>query len=228
MPWVTPSLDSSAAATIDGCFELLFVEHGHTELAGALELAAWIVSGDEVIRLFRYAAGHLAAVTFDQLFRIFARQRRQRTRQDKSQPVQFARRRALRRTFWPLYPCGAQLGNDFAIVRLAEELTNALGQYRAHVVHVEQRSFVRIEQCVETAEVAGKILRRCLADVADTERVDEARQRGAARLVDRGDDVGRGFLRHAFELRQAGDAELVQIRRGAHDLALDQLVDELV
>src|SRR5271154_5510225 len=38
--------------------ELLFIDHRHPELAGAVELATRLGAGDEIVRLLRHAAGH--------------------------------------------------------------------------------------------------------------------------------------------------------------------------
>src|SRR5208282_3586704 len=67
----------SLADAMDEFLELLFVDHRHPELAGAIELAARISAGDDVMRLLRHAAGDLAAMPLDQFLRLVAGQRRQ-------------------------------------------------------------------------------------------------------------------------------------------------------
>src|SRR6185369_818186 len=210
------------------CLELPLVEHRYVELDGAIQLAARVGSRDDITGLFRYAAGHLAALRFDQLLGFIARQGRQRSGEDEYQTGELARRCALRRTFRPMYPGGAQLGNDFAVVRFGEELTNALCQHRPDIMHFEQRRLVGIFQRVEIAEMPRQVLGGCFADVADTQRINEAGQCRAAALVDRRNDVGRGFFRHALELGQRRDTELVDIRRRANNGGVDQLIDQLV
>src|SRR5438067_13480320 len=98
--------------------------------------------------------------------------------------MQFARGSALRFAFRPMYACGTKLGNAFAIVRLGEELVDALGENRSDVLDVEQSGFVSGHQWVETAEVPRQVLGGLLADVPGAQRVDEARQRGCPALVD--------------------------------------------
>src|SRR6266705_2671208 len=48
------------------------IDDGDTELARLLELAPRFVAGHHIIGLLRNRAGHVAAVAFDQLFRLFA------------------------------------------------------------------------------------------------------------------------------------------------------------
>src|SRR5438034_2955242 len=123
--------------------ELFFVDHRHSQLAGAVELAARISAGHDVARLLRNTARDLPALLLDQLFRILARERRQRAGQDECLLGELACRFPLRRSFRPLYPGCAQLGNDLAIVRFREELPDALRQHRPDVVSIEQCRLVR-------------------------------------------------------------------------------------
>src|SRR5438132_9544797 len=208
--------------------ELFFVDHRHSQLAGAVELAARIVAGDDIARLLRNAARDFPALLLDQLFRILARERRQRSGQDERQAGELASGFPLRRSFRPLYPGRAQLGNHLAVVRFREELPEALRQHRPDLGNLEQRRLVRGEQRVELAEMAREVLRGRLADVPDAQREDEPRQRRFPALGARSDDVGGGFLRHPFELGDCRHAELVQVCRRAHDFGVDQLIDQLV
>jgi hypothetical protein len=123
---------------------------------------------------------------------------------------------------------GAQLLDHLAIVRLGEELGDALRHDRPHVGHLLQRIDVGCDQRVEIAEVACQITRGGLADVADAEREDEAGQRGAAALFDRHQQVLRRLLAHALEVGEREHAEAVQIDRRLHDRRIDELVDQLV
>src|SRR5580704_4904707 len=90
--------------------ELLFVDHRHTELAGAVDLAPRIAAGDDILRFLRHAAGDLAAMSLDQFLRVVARERRQRPGQHEGHAGELACRRAPGRAFRPLYPGRAQLG----------------------------------------------------------------------------------------------------------------------
>ena len=90
------------------------------------------------------------------------------------------------------------------------------------------RCFVGLHQCIHRAELSREVLRGRFADVPDTQRVDDPGERRPAALVDRGDYVRGGFVRHPLELGQRGDAELVQIGRRVDDVRVDELVDELV
>ncbi len=76
--------------------------------------------------------------------------------------------------------------------------------------------------------MSRKVLRRRLADMPDAEREDEARERRVLALFDAGDDVRRALLRHPLQRRELRDAQPIQIGRRAHQLRVDELVDELV
>src|SRR5437867_1859260 len=80
---------------------------------------------------------------------------------------------------------------------------------------------------LDLAEVLGQVLRGALADMANAQRIQEARQRRALALLDRRDEVGRALVGHALQRRELRDAQLVELRQGAHDAAIDELVDEL-
>src|SRR5271155_1360870 len=208
--------------------ELFFVDHRYTELAGAVELASRLGAGHDIVRLLRHAAGDLAATPLDQFLRFLAGERWQGPGQDERLAGELPCQRALRCALRPLYPGRAQLGNHLAIVRLGEELADALRQHRPHVGNLLQRRLVASHERVESAKVPRQLLRGCLADVANTQGEDKPRQCRLAALVDGGDDVGRRFLRHALELAERGNTELVQVGRRAHDMPADQLFNELL
>src|SRR4029077_7400445 len=67
----SPATGNTALVTLptamNEVLELFFIEHRHAELVGALELAAGLRAGDDVVRLFRNASRNLAAVALDQL-----------------------------------------------------------------------------------------------------------------------------------------------------------------
>lgn len=52
--------------------ERVFVEHGHPELPGLIQLRSRRFSGEEVVSVFRDGAGDLAAVFFDEGFEMVA------------------------------------------------------------------------------------------------------------------------------------------------------------
>src|SRR5215469_688609 len=81
---------------------------------------------------------------------------------------------------------------------------------------------------LERAEMACQRERRGFADLADAERIQEARQCRAAAAVDGGDEIGRGLFTHALELGELPGRERVEIGGRAHHIPLDELLDDLV
>src|SRR5919201_729689 len=113
--------------------------------------------------------------------------------------------------------------DDIAVVRLAHELVDALGELRADALErhlggalaallaarivLARRLFVSHqlgpvggEELAERAEMARQDLRHLLTDAGDAERVDEARELAVARALDVGEHVRRRLLAHALEL----------------------------
>src|SRR5208282_4000441 len=84
--------------------ELFFVDHRHTEPAGAVELASRPDTGHDIVRLLRHAAADLAAMPLDQFLRFVAGERRQGPGQHERLARQLPCWRALRRALRPLYP----------------------------------------------------------------------------------------------------------------------------
>src|SRR5271165_2813723 len=79
--------------------ELLFVDHRHPELAGAVELTPRLGAGDQVVRFLRDAAGYFAAFPLDQCFRLVAGQCRQGPGQHEGLAGEPAGRSAFRPAF---------------------------------------------------------------------------------------------------------------------------------
>src|SRR5215472_6023751 len=209
--------------------ELLFVEHRHVEFLGTRKLAARVGAGDDVVGLFAYAAGDLPSAALDELLCLVTRKRWQRTRQHEGQPDErTGGRRTFGRRFRPMYPRGAKLGNDFAVMPFAEELTDALRQDWTDVGHFEQRLFVGVDKGLELAEMRGEILGGGFADVTDSQRENEPRKRCCPTPVNRRHDVCRGLLRHPLQLGKCRHAELVQVGRRVNDAGIDELIDQLV
>src|SRR5215472_653009 len=206
--------------------ELLFVEHRHLQFLGAHKLATRVRAGDDVVGLFAYAAGDLPSAALDELLCLVTRKRWQRTRQHEGQPDErTGGRRTFGRRFRPMYPRGAKLGNDFAVMPFAEELTNALCQDRTDVGHFEQRLFVSVDKGVEHAEMRGKIPGSGFADVTDSQRENESCKRCFPTAVDRRYDVRCRLLRHPLQLGKRRNAELVQVGRRVNDARIHQLID---
>src|SRR5262249_56964479 len=80
----------------------------------------------------------------------------------------------------------------------------------------------------EVREGAGEQLGARAADVADPECDEEARERRGARALEAREQVLRGLLAHALELRERRRVEGEDVGEAAHEAALDELVDELL
>src|SRR5690606_13853071 len=93
---------------------------------------------------------------------------------------------------------------------------------------LEQAPPVRLHQGIEATEGAREDARDLLADMADAEGEDEARQRAAARCRDRVDQALRGLLPHAIEAGEGFHVEPVEVRRAVDEVARDELLDNLL
>src|SRR5262249_29545057 len=176
----SPATGNTALVTLSNAMgefpELLLVDHRHFQLLGPGELAAGIVASDDVAGFLGYAAGDLAAATLDQVLRLVARERRQRSRKHESESHERASLRAPRRLLRPMYACGAKLSNHLAVVPLRKKLANGLRQHRTDIRDFQQRLLVGVQERVELAEVLRQIPRGRLADMANSQRENEARE----------------------------------------------------
>src|SRR5215471_15293904 len=86
----SPATGNTALVTLSNAMsefpELLLVDHRHFQLLGPDELAAWIGASDEVAGFLGYAAGDLPAAALDQVLRLVAGDRRQRSCEHESEP----------------------------------------------------------------------------------------------------------------------------------------------
>src|SRR5690606_3994031 len=180
----TPAVGcQSLAMLVQEIDEPGFVPDVEAEVAGLGELAAGGFAGDHEAGLLRDAAGDLGAEGLQALAGLLAGHGREAAGQHHGLPGQRTFAGAARRAFLPVHPGGAQRGDHLAVVRLGEEVRDALRHHRADVRHLLQRLFVGLHDRVERAEVARQRLGGALADIADTERVQHPLQaRGLARL----------------------------------------------
>ncbi len=93
------------------------------------------------------------------------------------------------------------------------------------VGHLLDRALVGTHQPLERAEVPREGERGRLADVADTEPVQQSRQGRLLALLDRRQQVRGRFLSHALELRELRQSERVEVGGRLHLVTLDQLLD---
>jgi len=99
---------------------------------------------------------------------------------------------------------------------------------RADIGDLEQLLVAGVHDGVQAAEMPRQRLGRGLAHMADAQPEKEARQRGLARLLQRIQQVERRFFGHAVQIGQGHQAQAVEVRQGAHDPCVHQLVDQLV
>src|SRR6185295_4741064 len=83
-------------------------------------------------------------------------------------------------------------------------------------------------QALDAAEVSRQVLRRRLADVADAEPVEEARERRLLARLDAGDEIGRALLRHALERLDGFLRQRVDVGQRFDETGIDELVDDLL
>ena len=76
--------------------------------------------------------------------------------------------------------------------------------------------------------MVGQVQRRRLPHLTDPQGKQEARQGGAAGLVDGGHQIEGGFLPHPLETGQLDGVEAEQVRRGLHQPLVHQLLHYLV
>src|SRR2546423_6650209 len=96
-----------------------------------------------------------------------------------------------------------------------EECRDVRGDHRAHVGNLPDRTLVRARQPLQRAEVPRQRERGRLAHFADTEPVQQPRQRRVLALLDGRQQVGGRLLSHALELRELRQCQRIQIGGGA-------------
>src|SRR5438477_996759 len=206
--------------------ESFFVHDRYAKLLRLRELASRFLAGHDVIGLLRYAAGDFAAFRLDHRLGIVARELRQRSRQHEGKPCELARGRAHRHRVAPVHSGLAQGIDHLAIVPLGEEARNAFCDNRADVAHGGQLFSRGRHQRVEIAEMPGEVAGRRLAHLANAQGVDETGECGLLAFVDRGNDVGGGFVRHALKGRECCYVEPVDVGRRVHQPRIDELINQ--
>src|ERR1700674_4893599 len=143
--------------------KLGFVEHRDTQLAGLVALGSGLFAGDHITRLLRHGARDLAAKRFDPFLRIVARHRGEGARQHDNLTCEGT---GAGRWRWlallPAHARGAQLADHLAIMALAEEGRDRLGDDRPHVGRLLQSLDSRVHERIERAEMPREILGRDL------------------------------------------------------------------
>ena len=195
------------------------------------QLAASFGTGDQVIGLLAHAAGDLGAGGFQQFFGLVTAHVGQRASQHKDLAGQRAgafQGSSLAFRFRPVQAQRTQALQHLTVVRFGHEAQQAVGHHRADIRHLQQRGLIGLQQGIKAAKVARQVLGRGFADMAYAQAVDKACQRGRLALVQRIQQVLRGFFAHAVQPGQGLQLQRVQIGQAADDLAVHQLLHQLV
>ena len=87
---------------------------------------------------------------------------------------------------------------------------------------------VGVAQPLDVAEVPRQVLRRRLADMADAEAVEKARQRRLPARLDVGDQVGGALVGHPLERLDASPWSAHRVGQRRDQAGVDELVDDLL
>ncbi len=88
-----------------------------------------------------------------------------------------------------MHAAGAQLFNDFTVMRLGKKIHNALRHHRTDIRDLLQALAIRFDQPVQTAQMRGQFFRRRFADIADAERIDKSGQCGVFAFLNRTQNI---------------------------------------
>ncbi len=113
---------------------------------------------------------------FDQCTGFVAAHGRQGAGEDEG----LARKHAFARVYCFLdepEACGQKLFDDFAVVRFAEEIDDALRDDGSDIVDGEQGFEIGVHQCMNVAKATCQVFGRGLADIAYAKCKNETRQR---------------------------------------------------
>src|SRR5947209_880784 len=226
--------------------QLRFIDHRHAEALRLFELGSGLGARDHIVGLLRHRRGHLVPARLERLARFLARHARERAGEDE-------RSTARARLAWRRFDDDrlGQALDDRAVVRFVREFLDRLGELRADAL---QRHLARwlaalaalrivladrflvshelrpigAEESLHRAEMAGEELRDLFADPRHGEGVDETRKLDFAGALDMREHVGRRFFAHALEIGERFRLEPVEVGGIRHQLALDQLIDELL
>ncbi len=92
-----------------------------------------------------------------------------------------------------------QRSNDRTMVWVFEKSADVIGGHRTNVTHLLKPHRVRGHQSVQRAEFPCQPLCRRLADFANTQCIEKARQSSLARSIDGGQQIGSRFFGHALQ-----------------------------
>jgi hypothetical protein len=122
----------------------------------------------------------------------------------------------------------AQRIDHVAVVLLGKKPPDRHRDHRTDVLHLLQCRFVGSDQRIQGPEVPRQIPRSRLADGANPERVDEARQGRSLGAIERSEDILRRLLAHSFERREPRGIERIEVGGRLHHPRIDQLVHQFL
>src|SRR5262249_23879582 len=123
---------------------------------------------------------------------------------------------------------GLQVVDRLPAARRIQVLLDRLGPLRADAFHAGQAVERGVAQGVDIAELPGDQLGHRLADVADAEAGEHARQPAALAGGDAVQQVLRGQVAHAFQLDDLVGGQPIEVGDGANQVAVDELVNNLL
>src|SRR5580704_7596513 len=149
-----------------------FVEDGHVELAGFVELGAGLFAGDEVVGFLRDGAGDFSAGGFDAGLGVVAGERGERAGEDEGEAGEGGADDAL---FGGEFEAeGFEVVDELLVLLVGEELDDGVGDARTDFVDCHELIGGGGAELVDGAEVLGEELRGALADEADAEAEEDA------------------------------------------------------
>ena len=203
----------------------------HTATPRAFALSSLLpgfFAGDDRRRLLRHAAAHLSARGLDRRRGFVARPPGQGPREDEDTAGQgSARPRGpgfLRHTDSGL----PEFLEEAPIRRVGEPLEDSAGGLRPDLRDRRQGVLVRREERVHREEAPGEDLGRLLADLAEAEAEEEAREARVLRSVDLGNHVRGRLLPPALERGELRGREVVEGRDVPQEARLAELLDPLL
>ena len=127
-----------------------------------------------------------------------------------------------------IHPGSQQTVNHGFIICLGKEGADRLGHFQPHVRDRQQQQQWRPTDTVQIAETVRQILGSLFTDLQDPQGKQKTPQPHGLGVFQRGDQVIRRFLTHAFQAGHLFCFEPVQIRHGGNQLLIHQRIHQLV
>src|SRR5262249_2351870 len=203
-----------------------FVENLHAESPGVVGLASGRLADHDVRRLLRDGGRNASTGTLDQFARRVAREGGQRAGHDERLACERLRPLGFDAGFGRV-DAGLGEAPDHVPVRLVlEESFDGLRQLVADAADLVQLGLRRALQPRHAPELVGEQGGYAVADEADPERVEQARETAHLAGRNRRDQILRGSLGEALEVRYFADGQRVEVGEVLHAFAVHELLDD--